>query len=92
MHIAWLYLFQAQYQRDGRKYFYKLPNGRYQRVEGEPKTWEISRFVEAELAQDNPVRSNLTLTIRLRNKGRAPFRRVNYCRHGRLRSGTPSKL
>ncbi len=72
MHIAWLYSFEAQYQRDSKSYFYRLPNGRFDRIDGEPKTWDLAKFVREELdANDSiegPVRKNLELTIALRNK------------------------
>lgn len=68
MHMAWLYLFEAQYQRDHKDYHYRLPNGRYERIEGEPKTWDLSKFTHAELGDNEPVRKNMELTISLRNK------------------------
>ena len=40
MHIAWLYLLHAEYRRDGVDYYYRLPNGRFDRVDEERKTWE----------------------------------------------------
>jgi hypothetical protein len=37
MHIAWLYLLHAAFKRDGIDYRYRLPNGRFERIDGEPK-------------------------------------------------------
>lgn len=69
MHLAWLYLFQARYQRDGLGYFYRKANGRYEKIDGERKTWDLSQFVRTGwLAESEPVRKNLELTIALRNK------------------------
>jgi len=72
MHMAWLYLFEAQYQRDHREYHFRLPNGRYERIDGEPKTWDLAKFTREELDETDPdvspVRKNLELTIALRNK------------------------
>lgn len=69
MHLAWLYLFQARYQRDGLGYFYRKANGRYEKIDGERKTWDLAQFVRADwLAENEPVRKNLELTIALRNK------------------------
>jgi len=72
MHMGWLYLFQAQYQRDKLEYHYRLENGRYLKVDGEPKTWELAKFAATELSDECPelipVRKNLELTILLRNK------------------------
>jgi hypothetical protein len=69
MHLAWLYLFQARYQRDGLSYFYRKASGRYEKVNGDRKTWDLSQFVRTGwLAANEPVRKNLELTIALRNK------------------------
>lgn len=72
MHLAWLYLFEAQYQRQRLDYHFRLPNGRYERVDGEPRTWDLAKFVHKELSEGDadqaPVRKNLELTISLRNK------------------------
>jgi hypothetical protein len=72
MHLAWLYLFEAQYQKSHTDYHYRLGNGHYERVDGEPKTWDLAKFAREELREDDPdlapVRKNLDLTIALRNK------------------------
>jgi len=72
MHMAWLYMFEAQYQRERIDYHYRLPNGHFERVDGEPKTWDLSMFARKELPENDPdtgpVRKNLELTIALRNK------------------------
>jgi len=68
MHLAWLYLFEAQYQRDKLDYHYRQPNGRFVKVDGEPKTWELIRFARAEITDNEPVLKNLELTVLLRNK------------------------
>jgi hypothetical protein len=69
IHVAWLYLFQARYQRGGLSYFYRRANGRYEKVDGERKTWDLAHFVRSGwLAENEPVRKNLELTIALRNK------------------------
>jgi Protein of unknown function (DUF3644) len=68
MHIAWLYLVQAELRRDGIDYRYRLPNGRFERVDGEPKTWDLARCVQERWPEIGPVRKNLELTIALRNK------------------------
>jgi hypothetical protein len=50
IHVAWLYLLHAKFERDGVDCRYKGPNGRFVRVDGEIKTWELSRCVtEAEV-------------------------------------------
>jgi hypothetical protein len=68
MHLAWLYLFTAKYQKGHVPYFYRLPSGRYERVDGERKTWDLARFVREAWPSNDPVRRNLELTIALRNK------------------------
>ena len=71
MHIAWLYLLQAEFIRDGVNYHYRDPRrpARYLRVDGERKAWELERSVRERWPSDrDPVRQNLELTLRLRNK------------------------
>lgn len=68
MHIAWLYLLQARFRRDGIDFRYRLPNGRFDRVDGEPRTWDLQRCVVERFPDVGPVRKNLEFTIGLRNK------------------------
>lgn len=68
MHLAWLYLLHARLQRDGEPFVYRLPNGRIERVEGEPKTWDLAQCISKRWTDQNPVRKNLEFTIALRNK------------------------
>jgi hypothetical protein len=68
MHLAWLYLLHAEFRRDGINYHFRLPNGHYERVDGEPKTWDLQRSVVQKWPNGGPVRTNLELTIALRNK------------------------
>lgn len=68
MHLAWLYLFIAAYQKDRRPHHYRLANGRYERIDGEPKTWDLAKFSRETWPDSHPVRRNLELTIALRHK------------------------
>jgi hypothetical protein len=70
MHIAWTYLFQAQFERDGTDYHYRDPKSprRYLRIDGERKAWELERCVTQRWPPNDPVRKNLELTIHLRNR------------------------
>lgn len=68
MHLAWLYLFQARYEREHRDYFFRKPNGRYERIDGEPKSWDLAKFTRERWVDNEPVRLNLEFTIALRNK------------------------
>jgi hypothetical protein len=69
MHLAWLYLLQAEFHRAGVDFRYRLPNGRFERVDGEPKAWDLLRCVKERFPNEgDPVRKNLEFTIGLRNK------------------------
>lgn len=68
MHIAWLYLLHARFRRDGIDYHYRKANGRFVRVDGEPKAWELTRCVDERWDESSPVRKNLELTILIRNR------------------------
>jgi len=71
MHIAWLYLLQAEFVRHEINFYYRDPQrpSRYAKVDGERKSWELTRCVRERWPDaDDPVRRNLELTIRLRNK------------------------
>jgi hypothetical protein len=68
MHIAWLYLLHAELRKEGVDYRYKLPNGRLDRIDGEPKTWDLRKCVSHKWPAGGPVRKNLELSIGLRNK------------------------
>lgn len=68
MHLAWLYLLHAEFRRADIDYHYRLPNGRFERIDGEPKAWDLKRCVEEKWPSAGPVRKNLELSIGLRNK------------------------
>lgn len=69
MHMAWLYALHAGFSKAGIDYRYRQPNGHFVKVDGEPKSWELQRCVETRWGNINdPVRANLELTVRLRNK------------------------
>lgn len=68
MHISWLYLLQSKYRMEDRDIRYRLPNGHFDRVDGEPKTWDLTRCVAERWDEANAIRKNLELTISLRNK------------------------
>lgn len=66
---AWLYLFQAKFQRDKIDYRYKDHDGNPILVDGEPKLWDVQRSAKERFpASNDPVRLNLELFIALRNK------------------------
>lgn len=68
MHLAWQHLCHARFERELVPYHYKQPNGRYERVDGERKAWELGECLVHLRSQTDPVRANLELTIKLRNK------------------------
>jgi hypothetical protein len=72
MHLAWLYLLQAEFHRDGVDYRYWRKVGRARRldkVDGEPKRWDLARSVQERwIDEKQPVRANLDFFISLRNK------------------------
>jgi hypothetical protein len=66
---AWLYLFQAEFQRDKIDYRYKDRDGKPILIDGEPKLWDVLMSVKERFpASNDPVRMNLELFIALRNK------------------------
>jgi hypothetical protein len=72
MHLAWLYLLHAEFTRDGIDFRYWRTHGltrRLDRVDGEPKRWDLARCVQHRWPDDkHPVRANLGFFIGLRNK------------------------
>lgn len=71
MHIAWLYLFQAKWIKEGKDYRRRESDKplRYKKVDGEYENFPLDIFVKTEYPADsNPVRANLTFFIKLRNK------------------------
>lgn len=71
MHLAWLYLLHAEFIRDGVDYRYwdKNYKRRLLKVDGEPKMWELERSMrERWPGEADPIRANLALFIRLRNR------------------------
>lgn len=71
MHMAWLYLLHAQFIRDDIDYRYWDQNykKRLQKIDGEPRMWELERSMrERWPSESDPVRANISLFIRLRNR------------------------
>lgn len=65
---AWLYLFQAEYQRYRRPHWHVDREGNLVMKDGEPKSWELAEFAKDAYAQNDATRVNLELFILLRNK------------------------
>jgi hypothetical protein len=70
MHMAWLYLLQARFERDGIDCWYRNERGwRIRGKDGEFRAWELARCIKEQFPQTNdPVRSNLEFFIGFRNK------------------------
>ncbi|MEV4522467.1 DUF3644 domain-containing protein [Micromonospora tulbaghiae] len=70
MHLAWLYLLHGEFTRDGKDFRYrKRGNPRLlERVDGEPKRWELAKCVAERWSDDDPIRRNIEFFIGLRNK------------------------
>lgn len=70
MHLAWLYLLHAEFQRDEVDFrYWDDSHRRLARIDGEPRTWELAKCVRHRwsIATD-PVRRNLEFFVGLRNK------------------------
>ena len=71
MHLAWLYLLQAQFARDDVDYRYWQRDNprRLERIDGEAKRWELAKSVKERWTDDrDPVRANIEFFIGLRNR------------------------
>lgn len=69
MVIAWTKLFHAYYNHTiGGKYYYKKPNGHYERIDGEKKAWELATCIKKYAGIKEPVKKNIDFFIKLRNK------------------------
>ena len=69
MHMAWLYLLHAELDRDDVDYRYWRTRRRLERVDGEPKRWDLATSVRHRWPdEEQPVRANLEFFIALRNK------------------------
>lgn len=69
MIIAWTRLFHAYFHHNiGDKFYYKNANGRYKRVDGEKKAWELKTCIVKHNELAESIKSNLEFFIRLRNK------------------------
>lgn len=70
MHLAWLYLLHAEFQRDGIDYRYwqKGNSRRLEKIDGEPKMWELAKCVLERWPDQIAIRANIEFFIALRNK------------------------
>jgi hypothetical protein len=70
MIIAWTSLFHAMFLRKGIKPYCRKPGSRqYDRIDGEPRRWELKECLQQHFKTNNPAaRRNLEFFIGLRNK------------------------
>ena len=70
MIIGWTSLFHAMFFRKGIKPYYRKANSRrYDRIDGEPRRWELKECLQQHYKANNPAaRRNLEFFIGLRNK------------------------
>lgn len=68
MSIAWTSLIHAYFEKEKITYYYKKENGRYERIDGDRKSWDLSESIKHVFETTDPVRQNLELFIKLRNK------------------------
>lgn len=67
--IGWTALFHAYFYRKNIKPWYKKRNGRFDKVDGDPRHWDLSECLKQYYKGDNPpARRNLEFLIGLRNK------------------------
>src|SRR4051794_8638691 len=61
MHLAYLYLLHAELTRDGVDLRYRRRDNprRLERIDGEPKRWELAKCVAERWDRDDPVRRNI---------------------------------
>lgn len=78
MHVAWLYLLQAEFTRENIDYRYWRRDNprRLEKLDGEPKRWELTKSVRERWPDPkDPVRANVVFFIGLRNKVEHRFAR-----------------
>lgn len=68
MTIAWTALLHSHFEKNKIKYFYKKENGRFIKIDGERKAWELGESVKQIFNENDPIRRNIELFVRLRNK------------------------
>lgn len=70
MHLAWLYLLQAEWTKARKDYRVPDPahKGWFKKIDGEHQTPSLEWFVKEKWSDGSAVRANLEFFIRLRNK------------------------
>jgi hypothetical protein len=69
MNIAWTSLFHSIFFQRGIKPFYRTQSGRYLRIDGDYKAWELTQCLKEYYGGNNPpLRKNLEFFVGLRNR------------------------
>ena len=68
MTIAWTSLMHAYFEKHKINYYYKKSNGRYEYIDGDKATWDLQQSLKKVFEENDPVRKNVELFIKLRNK------------------------
>jgi len=68
MIIGWTKALHSYFHSEGIKYFYKKKNGKFEIIDGEYKSWEITKCIKEYGKFDEAVKANLLFFIGLRNK------------------------
>jgi hypothetical protein len=70
MHMAWLYLLQAEFVRARVEFRFPDPHhkGWFEKVDGEHKTWDLAKSVRTRWPDGGAIRTNVEFFIQLRNK------------------------
>lgn len=70
MIIAWTAALHSVFERDGVQYYYKKKNGRFEKVDGERRAWELSECIKNYRGPyiSDDAKTNLRLFIKLRNR------------------------
>ena len=69
MHLAWLYMLQARFDRDKIDYWHRKNGRRVRGKDGEFRTWELATCLKEQFPNTNdPVRRNVEFFIGFRNK------------------------
>lgn len=59
MTIAWTALLHSYFEKQNINYFYRQPNGRYIKIDGEHKAWELGESVKQVFSENDPIRKNI---------------------------------
>lgn len=69
MHLAWLRLLHAYFEKTDVDFWYRETNGRYKKVNGQKQSWELRKCVSCMFPDNSdPVRCNLEFFIEIRDR------------------------